>query len=69
MNLDVSHIKEAKFDEPMVFFPLRQYDELMEYMEDMEARLSIKESENKPVYDFKKLVKKLDKKHGIKRIL
>ncbi|NCO32211.1 hypothetical protein GW891_05635 [bacterium] len=51
----------------MVLFSLSQYNKLMEYLEDIEDRISVKECENKPVFDFKQLVKKLDKKKGIKR--
>ena len=40
MTINVKHIKESKINEPMVMFPLRQYDELMDYLEDMEDRLA-----------------------------
>ena len=46
MTINVKHIKESKINEPMVMFPLRQYDELMDYLEDMEDRLAVKERAN-----------------------
>ena len=67
MNLAITLIKDKNLNEPMVLFSLRQYNKLMEYLEDIEDRISVKECENKPVFDFKQLVKKLDKKKGIKR--
>ncbi|MBI4649638.1 MAG: hypothetical protein HY738_24310 [Bacteroidia bacterium] len=69
MNLDITFIKNKNLKEPMVLFPLKQYLELMQYLEDIEDRISVKESENEPVFDFKKLLKKLDEKKGIKRAL
>jgi len=32
MSSDVGHIKNQDFSEPMVAFPLKQYESLMEYM-------------------------------------
>ena len=69
MNLNTTLIKDKNLKEPMVLFPLSQYQKLMEYLEDVEDRASVKECENEPVFDFKQLVRKLDKKKGIKRNL
>ena len=61
MTINVKHIKESKINEPMVMFPLRQYDELMEYLEDMEDRLAVKEradDKNIPWSEVKKDIRK-----------
>jgi len=41
MTLTVKHLNETGFKEPMVIFPLKQYESLMEYLEDIEDRLSV----------------------------
>ena len=48
MTLDNREIESMKFKEPMVIFPLKQYEELMEYVENMEDRLSAKERADEP---------------------
>ncbi|MBI4649650.1 MAG: hypothetical protein HY738_24375 [Bacteroidia bacterium] len=69
MNLNATLIKGKNLKEPMVLFPLSQYQKLMEYIEDIEDRMSVKQCENEPVFDFKQLLKKLDKKKGFNRKL
>lgn len=69
MNLNTTLLKDKNLNEPMVLFPLSQYNKLMEYIEDIEDSMSVKQSVNEPVFDFKQLLKKLDKKKGIKRKL
>ena len=41
MTTTVKYVKEAGFKEPMVIFPLKQYESLMEYLEDIEDRLAV----------------------------
>ena len=48
MTLTVKHLKETEFKEPMVIFPLKQYETLMEYIEDIEDSLSVMERINEP---------------------
>ena len=62
MTINVKHIKESKINEPMVMFPLRQYDELMEYLEDMEDRLSVKERANDKNIPWSEVKKDIRKK-------
>ena len=37
---------KSDFKEPMVIFPLKQYESLMEYVEDVEDRLAVAERIN-----------------------
>ena len=62
MTINVKHIKESKINEPMVMFPLRQYDELMEYLEDMEDCLSVKERANDKNIPWSEVKKDIRKK-------
>ncbi len=49
MTLTVKHLKDQTFSEPMVIFPLKQYENLLEYVEDLEDRLAVMERQNEPV--------------------
>jgi hypothetical protein len=66
MTLTVKHIKEKGFNEPMVIFPLKQYETLMEYIEDIEDRLSIMARINEPDISQEEVEKKFKKKFGNK---
>lgn len=66
MTLTVKHLKEHGFKEPMVIFPLKQYETLMEYLEDIEDRLSVKERINEPTLSQEEVEKKFNKKFGSK---
>jgi hypothetical protein len=66
MTLTIKHIKEPGFKEPMVIFPLKQYETLMEYLEDIEDRLSVKERINEPNIPLEEVEKKFNKKFGKK---
>jgi len=46
MTLNVENLKAGDFKEPMVIFPLKQYEDLMSYIEDMEDRLAITDRMN-----------------------
>ena len=48
MTLTVKHLKEQTFCEPMVIFPLKQYENFLEYVDDLEDRLAVKERVNEP---------------------
>lgn len=62
MNLDVTFIKDKSLNEPMVLFPLRQYEKLMEYLEDIEDRLAIIERADEPDIPSEEVEKKFKKK-------
>lgn len=66
MTLTIKHLKESGFKEPMVVFPLKQYEDLMEYLEDMEDRLSVIERLNEPDISQEEVEKKFRKKFGKK---
>jgi len=48
MTSTTKHRNEAGFKEPMVIFPLKQYESLMEYIEDIEDRLAVITRTNEP---------------------
>lgn len=48
MTPTAKHLNESGFKEPMVIFPLKQYESLMEYLEDIEDRLSVITRKNEP---------------------
>jgi len=62
MTLLVKHIKEAKYKEPMVVLPLRQYETLIEYVEDMEDRIAIRERANDENISWEEVKKEIKKK-------
>lgn len=62
MTLTVKKIREAHFKETMVMMPLRQYDALLEYLNDMEDRMAIAERANEPEVPWAEVKKKLKKK-------
>jgi hypothetical protein len=64
MTLTVKYIKEPGFKEPMVIFPLKQYETLMEYMEDIEDRLSVMLRKNEPDISQEEVEKAFKKKFG-----
>ena len=66
MTLTVKHLKEKGFKEPMVIFPLKQYETLIEYLEDIEDRLSVMERKNEPNISQKDVEKKFNRKFGNK---
>jgi hypothetical protein len=66
MALPAKHTKEQGFKEPMVIFPLKQYETLMEYLEDIEDRLSVMERLNEPVISQEEVEENFKKKFGDK---
>ncbi len=66
MTITVKHLKETGFKEPMVIFPLKQYEHLMEYLEDMEDRLSVISRINEPDISQEEVEKKFRKKFQTK---
>ena len=66
MASTVKHIKEHGFKEPMVIFPLKQYETLMEYLEDVEDRLSVMERVNEPIVSQDEVEENFKKKFGDK---
>lgn len=58
MAQTAKHIKVKDFQEPMVIFPLKQYDALIEYIEDIEDRLTILEREDEPELSHEEVEKR-----------
>ena len=66
MGLTVKHLKDQGFKEPMVIFSLKQYESLMEYLEDIEDRLSVMERLNEPTISQEEVEVDFKKKFGNK---
>jgi len=62
MTLTVKRLKEQTFSEPMVIFPLQQYENLLEYVEDLENRLAVIERVNEPVVSQEEVEKLFKRK-------
>jgi len=62
MNLAITLIKDKNLNEPMVLFSLRQYNKLMEYLEDIEDRIAVNERSNEPDVTWEDVEKKFKKK-------
>ncbi|MEI8204458.1 MAG: hypothetical protein WCH34_15660 [Bacteroidota bacterium] len=66
MTLTIKHLKDTEFNVPMVIFPLKQYEALMEYIEDIEDRLSVIERINEPNVSQEEVDEKFNLKFGNK---
>jgi hypothetical protein len=67
MSPTTKPLKDQVFKEPMVVFPLKQYESLMDYIEEMEDRLAIKEREDEPAVSQEEVEKRFMEKFGRKR--
>ncbi len=61
MPITVKHLKEPDFKDLMVIFPLKQYEILMEYLEDIKVRLCVKERINELNISHEEVEKKLER--------
>jgi hypothetical protein len=59
-------LKDQAFSEPMVVFPLKQYEILMDYIEEIEDRLSIIERSNESNVSQEEVEERFVKKFGRK---
>jgi len=66
MTLTIKHFNEQGFKDPMVIFPLKQYESLMEHLEDIEDRLSVMERTNEPTISQEEVEAKFIQKFGHK---
>ena len=66
MALTAKHLKDQEFKEPMVVFPLKHYEALMEYIEDIEDRLSLLERKSEPTISQEEVEENFKKKFGNK---
>ena len=66
MTLSVKYLKAANFKEPMVVLSLRQYEALMDYLEEMEDLNDLKHRMREENISQKEVDKKFRKKFKIK---
>jgi hypothetical protein len=66
MVLTVKRLKDQEFKEPMVVFPLKQYESLLDYIEEIEDRLSVMERLNEPTISQEEVETNFKKKFGVK---
>jgi hypothetical protein len=66
MTFTVKHLHESGFKEPMVIFPLSQYESLMDYLEDMEDRLAVMDRKNEPIVSQAEVEENFLQKFGSK---
>ena len=66
MVLTVKRLKDQEFKEPTVVFPLKQYETLLEYIEEMEDRLSVMERLYEPTISQEEVDENFRKKFGTK---
>ena len=66
MTPTVKHLNKDGFKEPMVIFPLKQYESLMEYLEDIEDRLAVITRKNEPNITQQEVEEMFIKKFGSK---
>ena len=66
MVLTVKRLKDQEFKEPMVVFPLKQYETLLDYIEEIEDRLSVMERLNEPTISQEEVDANFKKKFGTK---
>ena len=66
MVLTVKRLKDQEFKEPMVVFPLKQYETLLDYIDEIEDRLSIRERLTEPIISQEEVVANFKKKFGTK---
>ncbi|MDZ4847251.1 MAG: hypothetical protein SH857_17095 [Chitinophagales bacterium] len=59
-------IKAIKVKEPVVVLNLREYEKLIEYVEDLEDRVSVRERANEPNVPYEKVEKRFKRKFGKK---
>jgi len=66
MVLTVKRLKDQEFKEPMVVFPLKQYETLLDYIEEIEDRLSVMDRLNEPTISQEEVDANFKKKFGTK---
>jgi hypothetical protein len=62
MTLTVKLLRKTKYQEAMALLPMKQYEALLEHLEDMEDRLSVRERENDKMIPWEEVKKEISKK-------
>ena len=66
MSSTAKQFKDKVFNEPMVVFPLKQYENLMDHIEEIEDRLAILERETEPTITQQEVEMRFREKFGEK---
>ena len=62
MTLTVKLLRKTKYQEAMALLPMKQYQALLEYLEEMEDRVAVKEREGDEMIPWEKVKKEIKKK-------
>jgi hypothetical protein len=62
MTLTVKLLRKTKHQEAMALLPMKQYRALLEYLEDMEDRLAVKERKEDEMIPWETVKKEIRKK-------
>ncbi len=62
MTLTVKLLRKTKHQEAMALLPMKQYQALLEYLEDMEDRLAVKERKGDEMIPWETVKKEIKKK-------
>jgi hypothetical protein len=62
MTLTVKLLRKTKYQEAMALLPMKQYQALLEYLEEMEDRVAVKEREGDELIPWEKVKKEIKKK-------
>ena len=62
MTLTVKLLRKTKYQEAMALLPMKQYEALLEHLEEMEDRLAVKEREGEETIPWEEVKKEIRKK-------
>ena len=62
MTLTVKLLRKTKYQEAMALLPMKQYEALLEHIEEMEDRLAVKERANDETISWEEVKKEIRKK-------
>jgi len=66
MTLTVKLLRKTKYQEAMALLPMKQYEALLEYLEDMEDRLAVKEREGEEMIPWEKVKKEISSRYRLR---
>jgi hypothetical protein len=62
MTLTVKLLRKTKYQEAMALLPMKQYEALLEHIEEMEDRLAVRERANDETIPWEEVKKEIRKK-------
>jgi len=62
MTLTVKLLRKTKYQEAMALLPMKQYQALLEYLEDMEDRLAVRERAGDKMIPWEEVKREIKKK-------